>query len=57
MTVGPTKKGDCTLSTCMKWGSDGSLAPHDQEGLMRHLCSTDPALAGSEACKFFESDD
>ena len=57
MTVGPTKKGDCTLSTCMKWGSDGSLAPHDQEGLMRHLCSTDPALAGSEVCKFCERDD
>ena len=50
------KPVDCTLNTCMKWGADGTLSPHDQDGLMRHLCSTDPALAGSEACKLYQND-
>ena len=56
MTVGPKRTGNCTLSTCMKWGKDGSLSPKDQDGLMRHLCSTDPALAGSDACKLCKDD-
>ena len=51
-----TKPVDCTLNTCMKWGADGTLSPHDQDGLMRHLCSTDPALADSEACKLYKND-
>ena len=54
MTVGPKRTGNCTLSNCMKWGKDGNLSPKDQDGLMRHLCSTDPALAGSDACKLYK---
>ena len=56
MYEGPKKTVDCTLNTCMKWGADGTLSPHDQDGLMRHLCSTDPTLADSEACKLYKND-
>ena len=45
------RKRDCTTSTCMKWGNDGSLSPHDQNELMKHLCEKDPALAGSDAAE------
>ena len=50
------KPADCTLNTCMKWGADGSLSPHDQDGLMRHLCSADPALAATEVCEIYKND-
>ena len=56
MSEGPKKPADCTLNTCMKWDSDGTLSPRDQDGLMRHLCSTDPALGDSEACKLYKND-
>ena len=56
MYEGFKKPIDCTLNTCMKWGADGTLSTHDQDGLMRHLCSTDPALADSEACKLYKND-
>jgi len=49
------RKRDCTTSTCMKWGNDGSLSPHDQNELMKRLCEKDPALAGSDACRIFDS--
>ena len=56
MPTGNARHGDCTMSTCMKWGKDGSLSSRDQDGLMRHLCSTDPALANSEVCKPYKHD-
>ena len=56
MSVKPRKPLDSTLNTCMKWGGDGSLSPQDQDGLMRHLCSTDPNLAKSEACQLYKND-
>lgn len=49
-------QGDCTTKTCMKWGEDGSLSSHDQNNLMRQLCSSDPALVGSEACQLYKND-
>ena len=56
MYEGPKKTVDCTLNTCMKWGKDGTLSPYDQNGLMRYLCCTDPALAASEACEIYKND-
>ena len=50
----PSKR-DCTTSTYMKLGYDGSLSPHDQNELMKNLCEKDPALAGSDACSIFDS--
>ena len=56
MYEGFKKPIDCTLNTCMKLGKDGTLSPHDQDGLMRYLCSTDSALAASQACEIFKND-
>jgi len=40
----------CMGRTCLKWSADGSLSEHDQNELMRRLCSADPEMAKSEAC-------
>ena len=56
MSEGPKKPVDLTLNTCMKWGADGSLSPHDQDGLIRHLCFADPALAATEVCEIYIND-
>ena len=42
----------CIGRTCLKWSGDGSLSEHDHDELMKRLCSSDPELAKSEACKF-----
>ena len=41
---------NCLARTCLKWSSDGSLSEHDQNELMRRLCSADPEMAKSGAC-------
>ena len=41
---------NCLGRTCLKWSSDGSLSEHDQNELMRRLCSADPEMAKSGAC-------
>jgi len=40
----------CIGRTCLKWSADGSLSKHDQDELMRRLCSADPEMAKSGAC-------
>lgn len=40
----------CIGRTCLKWSSDGSLSEHDQNELMKRLCSADPEIAKSGAC-------
>jgi len=52
----PNRPADGIQSTCMKWSADGTLSPRDQDGLMKHLCATDPALVDSEACKLYQND-
>ena len=37
----------CIGRTCLKWSADGSLSEHDQNELMRRLCSADPEMAKS----------
>lgn len=59
--IDPSKKGGavsrstasttCLGRTCLKWSADGSLSQHDHDELMKRLCSSDPALAKSDACK------
>ena len=38
-------------TTCMKWDKNGSLSSHDYFHLMKKLCTIDPTLAESDACK------
>ena len=41
----------CIGRACLKLSADGSLSKHDQDELMRRLCSADPEMAKSGACK------
>ena len=47
----------CIGRTCLKWSSDGSLSEHDQNELMRRLCSADPEMAKSGACDLSQEAD
>ena len=40
----------CIGRACLKWSADGSLPKHDQDKLIRRLCSADPEMAKSGAC-------
>ena len=43
---------NCIGRTCLKCSADGSLSEHDQNELMRRLCSANPEIAKSGACNF-----
>ena len=47
----------CIGRTCLKWSADGSLSEHDQNELMRRLCSADPEMAKSGACNVLQDAD